>query len=164
MAGKLIKFPAHKSKERRLFNKPPSSENPVIVRPPQMMSDKEAIEILKRFLPNEVSEFTVSELRFPPELHVLLYPGGVEFTDIESIRPCFPHQGESIEEVSCWVKHWHFAVFKRGNKLMGRFIDKAFPGGPSEPFEQPLYDPQSRYGKYNLTSFIERIVFGEGPD
>ncbi len=164
MAGKVIKFPAHKSQEKRLFKKTPSSENPVIVRPPQLMSSTEAIEVLKRFLPNEVGHLTESELRFPPELNVLLHPDGVEFTDIESIRPCFPHPEESLEEISDWVKHWHFAVFKKGNKLMGRFIDKAFPLDECEPFEQPLKDPDSRYGKYNLTAFIERIVFGEGPD
>lgn len=164
MAGKLVKFPAHKSRERRLFNKSPSSENPLIVKPPQLMSDKEAIEVLKRFLPNEVTGFTASELRFPPELHVLLHPGGVEFTDTESIRPCFPHPDESLDEISAWVKHWHFAVFRKGNKLVGRYIDKEFPGEDCEPFEQPLRDPDSRYGKYNLTAFVERIVFGEGPD
>lgn len=161
--GKVIVFPVGKAKNGKKRFPPSENGADIVVKPPQVLTAEEAIELLRRFLPNQVGRYTHMELRFPPKVKALLYPEGVEFFDLDSERPSFPDSRESLQDVSLWVKHWYFSAFRIGATIMGRFIDNAFHGGESA-FDQPLYDPTSRIGKYNMEAFIERIIYGDPPD
>lgn len=171
--GNVIKLPlpekAAKKKKpsltARLFRKAkaePEEVGKLFKIPPKTITAEEAVNALRKLFPDDVTTTTHLELRFPDKVKFYSFPYGVEFFDMHSERPQPIHPDETLKDLE-WVKHWYFAVFRRGDMIIGRFIDRSL-SHPWIPLEQPLYHPTARYGRYSLRSFIETMVYGDPPD
>jgi hypothetical protein len=130
------------------------------VLPARVMSAEEAIKELNRFIPGEGKQVTSALLRFPDNVMFCSFPGGIEFYDSSSDRPCYPTADESLHDIVGWVKHWYFSVFKKGDMLLGRFVDHAYPGRKCAPLEYPIHVPGSE--RFSLEKFI-RLINEGGP-
>ncbi len=121
----------------------------------------EAVAELKKVFGGMIDETVYVRLAFPSDLLCSRFDGGVEFYDSRSRRPEVRSPGETLAEISSWVKSWYFSVFRAEGGWTARYIDRSHPdvaeGGRLGEFEHVVRDAAAGIDDDGLAGFIKSV-------
>jgi len=160
---KVILFPSPKKNSKPPDRLPNPDCSHVLPLPPKKLTSSEAIRELKRLLGSEGDNHSLVFLEFPDMVNSYVFPGGVEFYDVKTVRPSEIRPDEILEDVNSWVNCWYLSVFENNGKLIGRYINRDFPKGP-RVIERPILDPEAGIENYTVDSFLEAVIHGDSPE
>ncbi|MEW6035404.1 MAG: hypothetical protein AB1529_02215 [Candidatus Micrarchaeota archaeon] len=120
---------------------------------------RQAIAELCRTLGAEPGFDIYVALAFPPKVRLSRFEGGLELCDTKSSRQRPRMEGETLGDISQWVKYWYLSLHEEGGKIIARFIDRAHPDGLRlKELEMAVRDPGNP--SCSMERFADRIRTG----